>query len=482
MGTMFARVNSGRATRVASFLVAGLVAFCTNGSAMASEIVDLRIGAHPEFTRIVFELDRPTGYRIERASPEPGVSELIVSIDATSIPRKVKNNEDALIGMVTITPRGKGALAEIRLAREGLRLKEMILSSPPRIVLDILASPGAAKAPAAAPTVTRKTKLAKKQTKKQAKKATLPKKKSVAKPVAKPKKQSKPKPTRVVSVPAPKKPVVVRTVPSEKPVPVVKLAKPRLAKKSVVQDPEEPMGRGLAVLELEAAEVVRIDPPSPNPELVLEQFKAPAEEGESGNGFLWAALIGVVVLGAIMVARRRGGAPGDVDDLDEGVEVGGPPTEAENPFASRSSTAEKDPFAAETSSHVQAVPDIELDLEELDEDGEKEEAPVDSHLFSSDSSLEEETDLTSQDFMGQSEQQGSEETHRLLEDFERRAEGLERRLEEASEARERLERQVAAQTEELRVQRAAIARTQRAVRNMNRPDDQPPTEPTPRDS
>jgi hypothetical protein len=477
---MFARKNFGRASQVGAFLVAGLIALWTTESAMASEIVDLRIGSHPEFTRIVFELDRPTGYRIERASPSPGVSELVVSIDATSIPRKVQN-KDALIGLVTITPRGKGSSAEIRLAREGLRLKEMILSSPPRIVLDILASPVAKKASSAPPAMAKKKAV---------------KKKPVAKPVVKPKSQSKPQPTRMVSVPAPKaktpptpkKPVVVRTVPSAKPIPAVKLAKPRRAKtvesvkRLVVKDPEEPMGRGLAVLELEADEVVRIVPPSPNPERVLEQFKAPTEEEESGNGTLWAALLGVVVLGAILVARRRGRAPRDGDDLDEGVEVGGPPPETGNPFATRSPMVEKDPFAAETDSHVQAVPDIELDLGELDDEGEKEEAPVDSHLFSSNSSLEDETDLTSQGFVGQPQQQGSEETYRLLEDFERRAEGLERRLEEASEARERLERQVAAQTEELRVQRAAIARTQRAVRNMNRPDDQPPTEPTPRES
>ena len=37
------------------------------------------------------------------------------------------------------------------------------------------------------------------------------------------------------------------------------------------------------------------------------------------------------------------------------------------------------------------------------------------------------------------------------------------------------------QTEELRVQRAAIARTQRAVRNMTRPEDEGPTEPALRD-
>jgi hypothetical protein len=48
----------------------------------------------------------------------------------------------------------------------------------------------------------------------------------------------------------------------------------------------------------------------------------------------------------------------------------------------------------------------------------------------------------------------------------RRVAHLERRIEELVDARERLERQVAAQTEELRVQRAAIARTQRVLRTV----------------
>ena len=52
--------------------------------------------------------------------------------------------------------------------------------------------------------------------------------------------------------------------------------------------------------------------------------------------------------------------------------------------------------------------------------------------------------------------------------LERRVAQLETRLDESVDARERLERQVAAQSEELRVQRAAIARTQRALRSLNR--------------
>jgi hypothetical protein len=65
--------------------------------------------------------------------------------------------------------------------------------------------------------------------------------------------------------------------------------------------------------------------------------------------------------------------------------------------------------------------------------------------------------------------------------MERRMAHLESRLDESVAARERLERQVAAQSEELRVQRAAIARTQRALRGLSRSDEEQATEPALRD-
>jgi septal ring factor EnvC (AmiA/AmiB activator) len=60
---------------------------------------------------------------------------------------------------------------------------------------------------------------------------------------------------------------------------------------------------------------------------------------------------------------------------------------------------------------------------------------------------------------------------------ERRIAHLEKRIEELGEARDRLERQIAAQTEELRVQRAAIARTQRVLRSIAPKGDEEPSEP-----
>jgi hypothetical protein len=76
---------------------------------------------------------------------------------------------------------------------------------------------------------------------------------------------------------------------------------------------------------------------------------------------------------------------------------------------------------------------------------------------------------------------GDSDMGRLMRELERRVAQLETRLDEANDARERLERQVAAQSEELRVQRAAIARTQRALRGLNRGEEEQATEPALRD-
>ena len=76
---------------------------------------------------------------------------------------------------------------------------------------------------------------------------------------------------------------------------------------------------------------------------------------------------------------------------------------------------------------------------------------------------------------------GDSDARELVRELERRMAQLESRLDEANAARERLERQVTAQSEELRVQRAAIARTQRALRGMTRGGEEQATEPALRD-
>jgi hypothetical protein len=72
-----------------------------------------------------------------------------------------------------------------------------------------------------------------------------------------------------------------------------------------------------------------------------------------------------------------------------------------------------------------------------------------------------------------------EEMARIIQELESRVSHLETRLEEVLDSKERLERQVSAQTEELRVQRAAIARTQRVLRTVSRAEDEA-SEPAPK--
>ncbi len=66
-----------------------------------------------------------------------------------------------------------------------------------------------------------------------------------------------------------------------------------------------------------------------------------------------------------------------------------------------------------------------------------------------------------------------EEAQALAAALEQRIGRLEARIEDLLESRQRLERHAAAQNEELRVQRAAIARTQRVLRGVVRSDDTP---------
>jgi TolA-binding protein len=77
----------------------------------------------------------------------------------------------------------------------------------------------------------------------------------------------------------------------------------------------------------------------------------------------------------------------------------------------------------------------------------------------------------------QAGREAAEEAIALVRGLEERVASLQDRLEEAIDSREGIERQMAAQNEELRVQRAAIARTQRAVRNISRPEGENRPEP-----
>jgi hypothetical protein len=487
----------------ASLLTALATLWLLAGPAMAvSEVVDLRIGAHEDFTRVVFELDRPTGYRIERSSSTAGGQELVVSLDATSIPRKVHSSQKSLIGLVRITPEGDGSVARIQLTQEGLSLKEMILANPPRIVLDVLS-----------PTRTAASKPAPEK-KKPA--APAPKPKASA-PAEKPPAPSEPvetaragsgsAPSAATTPPEKQEPSGTSTRTAAKsgtadqpaaatpPKPESLLAdtsaggaKPPVDRRAGAPPPSvaaEPSEGGMATIGMESTGSGDAAPPTPAERMArrtaVPAAPPPTAEPDSGMGMgtLGLAIVGLVVLGGgfVLMRRRRAGA---IEEDDEGVEVGG--IDDDNPFAGLGKATSDRSGGAETP----AGPGGEFDLAGIEEE-EKEAAPVDGPLGGSTGPAAAATDSLIQTMaqdtgpvgagLAGGEQLGEEEVMRMMREFERRIASLESRLDEVVDARERLERQVAAQTEELRVQRAAIARTQRAVRNMNRPDDEGPTEP-----
>ena len=106
--------------------------------ARSATIVEVRVGPHPEFTRVVFELDEPSGYRVERRTLADGTGELVVTIEASSQGRSIRSRSP-LLDVVSVEQSLGRAVARIRLSEGKLALREMILTGPPRIVLDVMA-------------------------------------------------------------------------------------------------------------------------------------------------------------------------------------------------------------------------------------------------------------------------------------------------------------------------------------------------------
>ena len=52
--------------------------------AQASRITQVRVGNHPSFTRLVFEMDAFAGYQVERRTGADGAEQLTVTLDAST--------------------------------------------------------------------------------------------------------------------------------------------------------------------------------------------------------------------------------------------------------------------------------------------------------------------------------------------------------------------------------------------------------------
>jgi len=529
--------------------------------AQANQIVQVRVGNHPSFTRLVFEMDAFTGYQVQRETGPDGAEQLTVTLEASTSSREI-SSKSVGIESVSIPASADHAIAQIRLRKPGLQMKEMILSNPPRIVLDFVHSAAAVAELTADP---------------YAKPAPAEPKPAPKPVVAQP--EPKPAPKPVVAQPEPKpapKPVIAKPEPKPEPEPVIaKIIEPKPAPKiepveapveptpEPVSVPVEPESLSEAVAATEsaqdsAAEADRRaalrdsipgahkpdswEPPTEPAEIDTAEEATPeqiADAGEAveevlpdaapqaakpaadaaqrrvpspsdinrrgdkpkpaGSGLpfdmltlagIAAAVLIVVVFVAVRLFRRRS-LPQDLDVTtladafdDDAAASDDETSESEaseripsEGFAMDDSASDGGPAplveeqntAAYSLSEVAAnVTEPETGLYDEDSEGEKPmdmettDLPTDRDKFS----------VPPAAMMG-----GDSDLSQLVHELASRIANLEARLDEANDSRERLERQVAAQSEELRVQRAAIARTQRAIRSLSRSEEDQATEP-----
>jgi hypothetical protein len=59
--------------------VAALLLGCVALPAWSASVREVRVGRHPEFTRLVFELDEQAGYRVKRSH-----TDLVVTVEAAT--------------------------------------------------------------------------------------------------------------------------------------------------------------------------------------------------------------------------------------------------------------------------------------------------------------------------------------------------------------------------------------------------------------
>ena len=495
------------------------------GPAWSARVVEVRVGDHPTFTRVVFELDAKAGYEIERRAVEGGGQELIVTLSAASEPRKIGSRSPMVAG-VEVEPSGKDAVARVRLRRAAPLVKELILTSPPRIVLDLMLPDDLARA-ATAPKAKAKTGPATAQAPSEpapekprevadATAAARPEASKPAPQVAPPAPKAPAvaaKPTRppeVAAAPEPVKPERAAETP-KRPKPVETAAAPKAPEKPEPTPPPQavptppatqptptPAARIETALEgqrvvapkpgeppeVEAADVApakplppvakpgEAAPPKPVARVPAAPTPTAAKPGwglfglrlRGSDPWLTFALVGagaLLFLVVVALLLRRHSRPTSLDALES----------AREPRDSGGS------FDAEATSDVDAGMGTQREI-----------FPAAGPGLFDDESEKGDMDMAAQipvereqrGRMAHTPVGGDSEPAPLVRELERRMTQLESRLDQVNEARERLERQVTAQSEELRVQRAAIARTQRALRGMNRGGEEA-TEPALRD-
>ena len=411
-------------SRRLSYVLGAAVLFFAALPGSAANLVDVRIGVHDEYTRVVLETDAKAPCEIESS----GSRELVLRLGAGSGNRVFASAKSAHLVSVMVKSAEAGA-SRIHIALRGpVDVKQMVLSAPHRVVLDLREVPEAAAMP--------------------------------------------PTPAPPAPSPGSAAEVTREPVPSELVKPAAEEAETgerETAGAAPVAIPEPDPGAVLAAEE----EVKKPVPAAPKRSKLPRRVAVPpppAAEGGILDG-LPAPLNRPLVLGAVLalvlafvlifvIMRHRGAA------------------EAEEPITP---FAAGEPFSVDEQSEVAEQPE-----------GEEADLPAGARETDGEASLFDEPEETGEPLeepQGEAAAMAPDEVPEAptievpvpgpSQEFEQRFARLEERLEEVVDGNDRLGRQVAAQTEELRVQRAAIARTQRVLRDLSRSNDEA-TEPVPK--
>jgi hypothetical protein len=142
--------------RLGSAVAAFAASLALAGPVLAARLVDVRVGTHPGYARVVLETDAPAEHELV-SIPEAIPGEVVVHIAASARAREVASRGPGAPS-VSIEPQADGsALARIR-APGPVRIETQVLAAPPRVVLDLRRAaeelPGVdvvAEAPAAEP-------------------------------------------------------------------------------------------------------------------------------------------------------------------------------------------------------------------------------------------------------------------------------------------------------------------------------------------
>jgi hypothetical protein len=398
-------------------------------SADAANLTKVRIGTHPDKTRVVLETDGASVHRITSSTS----SEIVIRLDADSVPEAIAGDGKPLL-WVRIEPRVDGTDVRLQLARS-VGTKEMVLESPDRIVLDLI--PGGAPVVAVAP-------------------APIP-----------------------APIPVEPEPEPVAVAPEPEVVEPVEVADPQPAAGFFDLEPGSDSGTVAdAAIEPEPEVPAASDPPSadvvetPRPSSSPPPARGGGTMGVLGNPVVLGAAGLVLALFLFWAIRRRGSA---ADSVDEEESDGFPPDPADETTGSigaafaQSEAAEPEPAAETAEADAAAGSIFDVNEAEVVSTDDTDDYPAIPGVAAVSAVAEAPLDTS----------ELGDEMAAVVKELERRMAHFETRLEEVVDAKERLERQVSAQTEELRVQRAAIARTQRVLRGISRPEDEA-SEPAPK--